>query len=214
MTAPQGRFITLEGGEGAGKTTCLNQIRARLEGAGVDVVSTREPGGTELSEHLRDILLGHEYTGMADDTELLLVFAARAEHLARVIKPALDAGRWVLCDRFTDATYAYQGSGRGVSMERIAQLEHWVQGTLRPDATILLDVPVDVGLKRAGQRSEPDRFEREREEFFHRVRKGYLRRAREEPSRFSVVDAGQTLERVGSDLDAVMDSLLSGFAVA
>ncbi|MGB0721829.1 MAG: dTMP kinase, partial [Gammaproteobacteria bacterium] len=157
------------------------------------------------------ILLGHEYTGMADDTELLLVFAARAEHLNQVIIPALAQGRWVLCDRFTDATYAYQGGGRGLSMARISDLEKWVQGPLRPDATILLDVPVDVGLKRAGQRSEPDRFEREQTEFFHRVRETYLNRAQAEPGRFSVVDAGQPLQSVQAELDRVMDGLLARF---
>ncbi|MGB1109733.1 MAG: dTMP kinase [Gammaproteobacteria bacterium] len=204
----RGLFITLEGGEGAGKTSNLEHILSRLQSAGHEVVQTREPGGTALGEHVREILLGHEYTGMGLDTETLLMFAARAEHIRAVILPALEAGKTVLCDRFTDATFAYQGGGRGVPMERIGQLESWVQGDLRPDFTILLDVPVDVGLKRAGQRSAPDRFESEQERFFHQVRSAYLERATAEPERFRVLDASQPLEDVRSDLDRVMDGIL------
>ena len=145
-----GRFITLEGGEGVGKSSNLEFIRRHLEAAGKAVIVTREPGGTPLGEQVRGLLLDHRHNGMSADAELLLMFAARAEHLAQVIRPALAAGRWVLCDRFTDATYAYQGGGRGIATERIAVLETWVQGDLRPDLTLLLDAPVAVGMARAG----------------------------------------------------------------
>jgi len=166
----KGLFITLEGGEGAGKSTQLAYIRQRLEAAGVTLHVTREPGGTPLGEQIRELLLDHRQTDMATDTELLLMFAARAQHLAERIRPALAAGEWVLCDRFTDATYAYQGGGRGIDSQRIAVLENWVQGTLRPDLTLLLDLPVNVGMARANGRGELDRFEREQQAFFDRVR--------------------------------------------
>lgn len=164
MTCP-GQFITVEGGEGAGKTTQLAFMREYLEQTGRRVVLTREPGGTPLGEEIRALLLGHRHDGMALATETLLMFAARAEHLERVIRPALAAGHWVLCDRFTDATYAYQGGGRGLPPERIAILEDWAQGALRPDLTLVFDVPVAVGLERAGRRSAADRFEREETAF-------------------------------------------------
>ena len=205
----QGRFITLEGGDGAGKTTCLEHVHGRMKAAGLHVVRTREPGGTPLSEAVRGLLLGHEYDAMASDTELLLVFAARAEHLARVIRPALDAGHWVLCDRFTDATYAYQGGGRGLDEQRIAQLETFTQGALRPDYTLLLDVSVEIGLARVGARGKPNRFEREQHEFFRRVRTVYQARAQADPDRFRVVDASQPLERVLAALDGVLDGILT-----
>ncbi len=195
-----GKFITVEGGEGAGKTSNLAFIREFLEGQGLEVVFTREPGGTALGEELRELLLGHEHDGMSSDAELLLMFAARAEHVAAVIKPALARGAWVLCDRFTDATYAYQGGGRGLDRRRIADLEQWVQGDLRPDLTLLLDLPVAQGLERAGRRSEPDRFEREQMGFFERVRAAYLGLAREHPERMRVVDASLALARVQSQL--------------
>jgi len=203
-----GLFITVEGSEGAGKTTNLEFIRQRLAAAGKEPVLTREPGGTALGEQVRELLLGHKHDGMADDTELLLMFAARAEHLAKVIRPALDAGRVVLCDRFTDATYAYQGGGRGIAQDRIATLEDWVQGALRPDCVIVLDVPVDVGMARAGQRSAPDRFEREKMDFFERVRAAYLARAAAAPQRYRVVNAGQDLNDVQRDLGQVVDELI------
>jgi dTMP kinase len=201
-------FITVEGSEGAGKSTNLEFIRRRLEQAGRSVVMTREPGGTPLGERIRELLLGHNHDGMADDCELLLVFAARAEHLDKVIRPALAAGKWVLCDRFTDATYAYQGGGRGIAADRIAQLETWTQGDLRPDLTLILDVPVTVGMERAGQRSAPDRFEAQRQEFFERVREAYLERARREPRRYRVVDAGRALTQVQADIDAMLSEWL------
>jgi len=195
-----GRFITIEGVEGAGKSTCMSLAAAEIEKCGKRLLQTREPGGTKLGEDLRKLLLGHRHHGMADDTELLLMFAARAEHIQRKIRPALHAGQWVLCDRFTDATYAYQGAGRGLSLQRIAQLEDWVQGTLRPDLTILMDLPVDMGMERAGKRSAPDRFESETLEFFQRIRRGYLDIARQEPARVKVIDASRSLAEVSADV--------------
>ena len=199
-----GRFITVEGGEGAGKTTQLAFIREYLERVGQRVVSTREPGGTALGEDIRSLLLGHRRDGMTPATETLLMFAARAEHLERVIRPALAAGRWVLCDRFTDATYAYQGGGRGLPLERIAILENWVQGNLRPDLTLVFDVPVAVGLERAGRRGAADRFEREEKAFFERVRAVYLDRARQNPDRCRIVDADRPVEVVRAEVEALL----------
>jgi dTMP kinase len=201
----RGRFITVEGGEGAGKSTCLEFIRGRLEAGGRRVVVTREPGGTELAEEVRALLLGHREDGMTPDAELLLVFAARADHVARVIRPALERGDWVLSDRFTDATYAYQGGGRGLAAERIAALEAFVQGDLRPDLTLLLDLPVADGLARAGRRGDFDRFESEAEQFFERVRQAYRDRAAAEPGRIRVIDAGRDLEAVRSQIATVLD---------
>jgi dTMP kinase len=204
-----GRFITVEGTEGAGKTSNIAFLQAALEAAGKTVLLTREPGGTPLGEAVRDLLLSHRGDGMAVDTELLLMFAARAEHIAHRIRPALMQGHWVLCDRFTDATYAYQGGGRGVDVDRIAALEHWVQGNLRPDLTILLDVPVEVGLARAGRRSVPDRFEREERAFHEAVHAAYRAIAAREPTRVRVVDAAQPLPRVQADLQRVIDAFLA-----
>ena len=195
MTA-RGKFITLEGIEGAGKSSQLAFIQGFLQRAGNTVVLTREPGGTALGEKIRELLLDYRNDAMASDTELLLMFAARAQHLAQVICPALARGDWVLCDRFTDATYAYQGGGRGIAHERIAAMESWVQGELRPDLTLLLDLPEDIGLQRAGQRSAPDRFERERAEFFKRVRAAYLDMAKTYAARYRVIDASQPQDAV------------------
>lgn len=203
-----GYFITVEGGEGVGKSSNLAFIEAWLREAGKQVVMTREPGGTELGEKIRQLLLDANQSGMAVDTELLLMFAARAQHLEELIKPALSEDKWVVCDRFTDATYAYQGGGRGVDFQRIAQLEQWVQGNLRPDLTLLLDMPVQQGLLRAGQRSVPDRFEREQQDFFERVRETYLIRARQEPNRFRVIDAAPKLEQVQQQIAAVLSVLV------
>lgn len=207
----KGRFITLEGGEGAGKSSNLIFIEQRLRSAGVDLITTREPGGTELGEAIRDLLLDHRNTNMLNDTELLLMFAARSQHINELILPALERGQWVLCDRFTDASYAYQGGGRGIAIERIAQLEQWVQGPLRPDMTLLLDIPVEQGLQRAGERSEPDRFEREQEAFFQRVRQSYLDRANAEPLRYNIIDAGQPLEQVQQQLDKQLTRILDAW---
>jgi len=202
-----GLFVTLEGGEGAGKTTSLAFVRAFLEQAGKDVVVTREPGGTPLGEKIRELLL-HGRDDMHVDSELLLMFAARAEHLARVVRPALAAGAVVVCDRFTDATYAYQGAGRGAADARIRVLEDWVQQGLRPDLTLLLDIPVERGLARAGERGAPDRFEREQVDFFERVRDAYLAAAAREPQRVRVIDAAQDIPKVELQLRAALETLL------
>ncbi|MCC6134760.1 MAG: dTMP kinase [Candidatus Contendobacter sp.] len=203
-----GRFITAEGSEGAGKTTQLAFMRDFLERQGYPVTLTREPGGTGLGEELRSLLLAHRDDGMALTTETLLMFAARAEHLDRVIRPALEEGHWVLCDRFTDTTYAYQGGGRGLPIAQIAILENWVQGDLRPDLTLLLDLPVAVGLARAGKRGMADRFERETVEFFERVRTVYLGRAGQAPERYRIVDAAQPIETVRVQVESLLTQWL------
>lgn len=203
-----GLFITLEGPEGAGKSTNRDFIASRLRERGVEVLLTREPGGTPLAERIRELLLAPSDESMAVDTELLLMFAARAQHLDRVIRPALEAGQVVLCDRFTDATYAYQGGGRGVSMARIAELERFVQGSLRPDLTLVFDLPVEVGLQRAAARGRLDRFEQEDRSFFDAVRQTYLERAAQAPERYRVIDAAKPLVDVQRYLDALLPELL------
>ncbi len=209
----KGLFITLEGGEGAGKSTQMAFVQQRLQdsllAAGKNLQVTREPGGTALGEQIRALLLDHRQTVMDSDTELLLMFAARAQHLAELIRPTLAAGDWVLCDRFTDATYAYQGGGRGIALKRIAALEDWVQGELRPDLTLLLDLPVDVGMARAGERGELDRFEREQQAFFERVRQTYRARAVAEPGRYRIIDAAQNIEQVQAQIDSALTPLLA-----
>lgn len=204
-----GRFITVEGIEGVGKTTNLEFIRCLLEEHGKELVLTREPGGTALGEEIRGLLLDHRHDGMCADAELLLMFAARAEHLARVIRPALAAGRWVLCDRFTDATYAYQGGGRGLGFDRVAVLAEWVHRDLRPDLTLLFDLPVETGLRRAGQRNQVDRFEKEEVAFFERVRRAYLELAEREPQRYRVVSAEPPLDEVQAQLRRVLTAWLT-----
>ncbi len=196
----KGCFITIEGIEGVGKTTNIEFIEKLLRDAGKSVVMTREPGGTSLGEDVRELLLGHKHDGMSRDAELLLMFAARAEHLDKVVKPALENEKWVLCDRFTDATYAYQGGGRGFDTAPIETLENLVQGDLRPDLTLLLDVSVEIGLERAGKRSEPDRFEKEKHDFFERVRQTYLQRAKVDSKRMVIIDASQSLDDVQSQI--------------
>lgn len=203
-----GLFITLEGPEGAGKSTNREYLAERLRERGIEVQLTREPGGTPLAERIRELLLDPSEEKMAVDTELLLVFAARAQHIAEVIRPALQRGAVVLCDRFTDATYAYQGGGRGLPVERIAQLEAFVQGGLRPDLTLVFDLPVEIGLSRAAARGRLDRFEREGRAFFEAVRGTYLDRARAEPARYHILDAAQTLAEVQRDLDGLLPALL------
>ena len=202
-----GKFITIEGGEGAGKSTNIAFIKDFLSKQHIDVIFTREPGGTALAEKIRDLLLDKN-SSMCSDTELLLMFAARAQHLSEVIVPAVKTGKWVVCDRFTDATYAYQGGGRGIPTQRIAELESWVQGELRPDMTLIFDLPVEVGLERAGKRSEPDRFEQENLDFFNRVRDSYLTRAAQQPERYSVINAEPDLETVQASLLSVLKGLL------
>jgi dTMP kinase len=196
----RGRFITLEGGEGVGKSTNLAFVAGLLAGAGLSVELTREPGGTPLAERIRELIVTPTDEPVSAMAELLLVFAARALHVAGRIRPALAAGRWVLSDRFTDASYAYQGAGRGLGEAPVRWLEDEVQGELRPDLTLLLDVDPAIGLARAGERGATDRFEQERLAFFHRVREGYLARARAEPERIKVVDASQPLAAVQDDL--------------
>lgn len=207
----RGHFITLEGIEGAGKSTQRDLVHRFLEQAGHEVCMTREPGGSEIAERIRDVLLDNNNHGMAADTELLLMFAARAEHLNKTILPAMSAGKWVLCDRFTDATYAYQGGGRSVARERIAALETFVQGTLRPDLTLLFDLPAEVGLARARGRSAPDRFESEEISFFDRVRAEYLRIAEREPSRVRRIDARRDRARVAADVRDIISGYLTEF---
>jgi dTMP kinase len=205
MTA-RGRFITVEGIEGVGKSTNIDFIRQHLAALGKTVVVTREPGGVEVSEAIREILLSPDLPGMHPDTELLLMFAARAEHLHRRILPAVEAGQWVVCDRFTDATYAYQGGGRGIPAGRIRILESFVQGDLRPDLILLLDADVHTGLARAKNRGAADRFEQESVAFFERVRAAYHERARAHPERYRLVDAARPLAEVQADIAAVLET--------
>jgi len=186
-----GYFITIEGVEGAGKSTVLRGIVAGLEKQKIDFIVTREFGGTEIAEKIRHILLGHHQEKMCVDTEILLAFAARAQHLKNLILPALREGKWVLCDRFTDATYAYQGAGRGEAQERIATIENWVQGELRPDLTLLLDLDAQIGLERIKKTRSLDRIEVETLDFFKRVRQGYLEIAKREPWRYRILDANK-----------------------
>lgn len=208
-----GVFITVEGVEGAGKTTQLACVRDFLEAAGKRVVMTREPGGTPFAEAVRELLLAPREEKVAADAELLLMFAARAAHLEERIRPALARGKWVVCDRFTDATYAYQGGGRGVPHERIRVLEDFVQRGLRPDMTLFLDAPVDIGLARARGRDEtPDRFEREDVAFFERVRQVYHDRVAAEPGRFTVIDAARSVDEVRRDVEAALTRFLGGRA--
>ena len=203
-----GLFIPLEGPEGAGKSTNREYLAARLRAEGIEVLLTREPGGTPLAERIRELLLAPSDESMHADTELLLVFAARAQHLAQVIRPALARGEIVLCDRFTDATYAYQGGGRGLSHERIAALENFVQGDLRPDLTLIFDLPVEVGLARASARGRLDRFEQEGRAFFDAVRSTYLNRASAEPARYRLVNAALSLPEVQQSLDTLVPEML------
>jgi len=204
-----GKFITLEGTEGVGKSTNLVYIRNWLEAKGIDVVVSREPGGTPLAEEIRDVLLARRDEPVNELAELLLVFSARAQHLAQVIKPALARGAWVLCDRFTDATYAYQGAGRGLDKQIIVQLESLVQQGLHPDLTIVLDIDVAKGLERASARGVLDRFENESGSFFERVRGGYRERVLAAPERYRQIDAGRSLAEVQADIDRVLSSLLA-----
>jgi dTMP kinase len=200
----RGKFITLEGMDGAGKSTHIPTITASLEIRGVEVVVTREPGGTVLGEKLRELLL---HQSMHAETETLLMFAARREHIAQVIAPALARGAYVLSDRFTDATFAYQCGGRGVQAGKISVLEQWVQGDLQPDATFLFDVPVEVSMQRLASARSPDKFERESKDFFTRIRNAYLQRAHENPQRFHIINANQSLDLIKKSLEDIISSI-------
>ncbi|MGD9153536.1 MAG: dTMP kinase [Gammaproteobacteria bacterium] len=201
-----GKFITFEGIEGAGKSTAIELVQQYLQQQSVEIVVTREPGGTKVSEVIRDVVLNRHDLDIVADTELLLFFAARAQHIAQVIKPALSQGKIILCDRFTDASFAYQCGGRGIAEERVAVLEQWVQQDLQPDLTILMDLPVKVGLQRAKKRSKLDRIEVEQYNFFEKVRAYYLKRAKNYPERFRVIDAGAPLNKVKQELREIIDS--------
>jgi len=203
-----GQLLTVEGIEGAGKSTHLDFIRQRLTAAGLSVLMTREPGGTPLGEEIRSLLLSRRQGGMAVESELLLMFAARSEHLARVIRPALNTGHWVVSDRFVDASYAYQGGGRGIPVERIQLLEQWVQGDLRPDYTILFDLDAHTGLSRARSRGEADRFEQEDIEFFNRIRRQYLTMAKASPERYRIINATPELAHVQQQIKQVVDDIV------
>jgi dTMP kinase len=200
------KFITVEGTEGVGKTTNINFIKSWLKQNEIKFVATREPGGTPLAEEIRDLLLKPRDELVVSTAELLLMFAGRAQHLNKVILPALQADTWVLCDRFTDATYAYQGFGRQMTSELIVQLENIVQGDIRPDLTLLLDIPVEIGLERANDRGDPDRFEQEQQDFFNRVRAGYLSLANENSDRYVVIDASQEIQGVQTDIALALDT--------
>ncbi len=203
----RGLFITIEGGEGVGKSTNIAFIQETLASKGIETLVTREPGGTPLAEEIREVLIKNREEKVVSETELLLMFAARAQHLHQKILPALEKGTWVISDRFTDATYAYQSGGRGVPSEKVALLETFVQGDVRPDLTLLLDAPIDVGMARAKSRGALDRFEEEQAEFFNKVRNNYLVRAEAEPERFKIVDATQTLEEVQQDIASLLHKL-------
>lgn len=210
MIARRGKLITLEGGEGAGKSTLLQGLHAHLVAAGMDVLQTREPGGTSVGDAVRALVLDAKQHGMCVESEALLMFAARAQLVREVLEPALAAGRWVLCDRYTDASYAYQGGGRGLDITTIAQLESIATAGLRPDLTLLLDLPVAHGRARARGRGEADRIEREDDDFFERVRQTYLARAAAEPQRFHVLDAATSAADVLAAATAALDHLRAG----
>ena len=204
----KGLFITFEGVEGAGKTTNIAYIAEKIESAGHEILLTREPGGTSLGEAIRELLISKDFPEMHQDTELLLMFAARAEHLQREIIPALKAGKWVLCDRFTDATYAYQGAGRGIDVNHIKLLENFVQGSLRPDYTFLFDLDAEIGLARAQSRGESDRFEQQHVDFFNRVRNQYLQMAKDSAERYRIVNAQHDLVTVQKQIDSLLSQIL------
>ena len=203
----KGFFITLEGIEGAGKSTMVNFVENSLIKAGHDVVKTREPGGTKIGEQIREILLNNENNKLTSDTELLLIFAARAQHMKEIIMPALSSGKTILCDRFTDASYAYQGGGRGIDASRINLLEKWVQSDFRPNLTLLFDLDVSVGMERTKKRSKADRFEQEKSIFFEKVRACYLKRAEDEVDRFRIINSELPLQKVKDEIAAVLKEI-------
>lgn len=203
----RGLFITFEGVEGAGKTTNIAFIAEKLKQSGHEILLTREPGGTTTGEAIREILISKDLPEMDHVTELLLMFAARAEHLKRKIIPALEKGQWVLCDRFTDASYAYQGAGRGIDFKKISLLENFVQGDLRPDYTFLFDLEADIGLSRAQSRGETDRFEQQHIDFFNKVRNQYLKMAKADPARYQIINAQFDLKTVQKQISDIIDEL-------
>ena len=205
----RGKFLTVEGVEGVGKSTNVDFLAAAIKAQGFDVICTREPGGTPMAERIRQMLLEHGEEPLPDIAELLLFFAARSLHISNTIRPALDAGKWVICDRFTDASRAYQGSGRGLDMQRINLLADWVQEDLQPDMTLLLDAPAEIGMQRAEQRGATDRLESEQISFYKRIRAGYLALAKAHPERFVVVDAARPLPDVQVSITAALDKILS-----
>ncbi len=204
MKSKKSYFITLEGVEGAGKSTVIGFIEKYLKEKDIDCIVTREPGGTEIAEAIRKVILSHYHERMCSYTELLLYFASRAQHIAQVIKPALDAGKWVISDRFTDASYAYQGAGRKIPKEHIAVLENWIQKDLRPDLTLILDIDPNQGLARIKNSNTLDRIESERIDFFRRVREYYLRQVRQYPKRYKVIDATQSQQQVEQQLHEIL----------
>ena len=204
----RGRFITMEGVEGVGKSTQLARLQGYLRAKAIDLIMTREPGGSPLAEEVRSLLLAPRADAMSADAELLLVFAARADHLEKRIEPALLRGQWVVSDRFTDASFAYQGAGRGIDAARITELEQWVQGDLRPDRVIILDLAPEEGARRVQRRAAPDRFESEQVDFFHRARDMYLARARSDPPRYRIVDASGSEDEVHTRIITALAGLL------
>jgi len=206
-----GKFISLEGIEGVGKSTAMDFVTEQLEAAGIEYVRSREPGGTPLSEDIRSIVLKHYQAPMVPATELLLFFAGRAQNVQEVILPALQAGKWVVCDRFVDASFAYQGAGRGIAQEHVAQLAQWSIDGLLPSLTLLLDAPVKIGLQRMSERGEKDRIEQETIDFFTRARNCYLDRAKQDPSRITIIDATQSIQAVRESLAAALQPLLNEY---
>jgi dTMP kinase len=205
-----GKFISIEGIEGAGKSTQLTFIENYLKQQGINVIVTREPGGTGLGEQIRELLLSPRDGGMAVDTELLLMFAARAEHVEQVIKPAIQRGDWVISDRFVDATFAYQGGGRGISTERIKQISDWTLRDLQTDVTFLFDLPVELGQQRViSRKGDIDRFEQEKANFFQKIRDCYLQRSQQEPNRIKVIDASKSINDIEMQLSTILDQLIS-----
>jgi len=203
----RGKFITIDGVEGAGKSTQIEFICEYLKAKGVNVILTREPGGTDIGEKIRTLLLSNSTGKMHADTELMLMFAARNEHIQNKIMPALKQGDWVLSDRFTDASYAYQGGGRGLDVGRIAQLEHWVSQDFTADMTLLLDVPVEIGMSRVESRGKKDRIELEATDFFNRVRQAYIDRSEQFPERIKLIDSSQTVDHTKQQIKVILDSL-------
>lgn len=205
-----GKFISIEGIEGAGKSTQLAFIENYLKQQGINVIVTREPGGTALGEQVRELLLTPREEGMAVDTELLLMFAARAEHIEQIIKPAIQRGDWVISDRFVDATFAYQGGGRGISIERIKQISDWTLKGLNTDITFLFDLPVELGQQRViSRKGDIDRFEQEKTDFFQKIRDCYLRRSQQEPNRIKVIDASKNISDIELQLTTILAKLIS-----